>query len=342
MSDNTLITSDGQPRFGYFDQTPTRINVDDFDYRTPLGGRQLPGRKWLDYNQFQYIGLISDELLVGCALADMRYLGLAFVYTFEPATGDLQEFSLKLPLARGMSLTDRPLDGTSELSSGGNRIRMIAEVNPRVVTLDIKLKSGLEVRASFDMDADPTFEPMALCTQTAKHGWVFTQKVAGIRATGYVKGHFGEMDLSEINAYAHYDYSVGYMRRETFWNWACFSGEVAGSAVGLNVSCGVNETSYSENCIWVDGKLIKVGLTNFEYDRARPAEGQWSVKTIDGAVDLTFEPEGVHEEKLNAIVVAGDLKQVFGKFSGTITPPGGDPITIEDQYGFVEDQYAKW
>lgn len=342
MVANSLIQSNGQPRYGYFTTAPDVINIDDFNYRTALGGRQFPGRKWLDYNQFQYIGLISDELLIGCAMGDFRYLGFAFVYTYEPATRELQEFSMKLPLGAGLSLTNRPLDGTGEFDFGGNRIRMAADTSPRIISLEVELRSGLNVHASFNLDDEPPFQPMALCTQTARNGWSFTQKIAGIPAVGHAEGSFGRRDLAEIGAYAHYDYTVGYMRRETFWNWACFSGQANGHAVGLNLSCGVNETSYSENCIWLDGALIPVGLASFEYDRKHPAIEQWTVTTTDGAVDLVFEPEGIHEEKLNFILIASDFKQVFGRFSGALRTEDGRVIQIEDQYGFVEDQYAKW
>ena len=38
------------------------------------------------------------------------------------------------------------------------------------------------------------------------------------------------------------------MRRDTFWNWACFSLPPTQEhpALGLNISWGVNETGYSE------------------------------------------------------------------------------------------------
>lgn len=337
-----LIGPDGQPRYGIFQTTPTVINVGDFNYRTPTHGRQLPGRKWLDYKQFQYIGVISDNLLLGCALGDFRYIGLAFVYTYEPATGTLTEFSTKLPLGRGISLTNRPLDGTGEFNSGGNRIRITADIHPRVVTLDVHLKSGLTANVSFDLDDDPVFQPMSVCTQIARHGWVFTQKIAGVACRGTVTGPFGQIDLAEVGAYAHYDYSVGYMRRETFWNWACFAGNADGQAIGLNLSCGVNETSYSENCFWVDGVLHPVGLATFDYDRRDPSSRAWHVSTADGAIALDFVPEGIHVEKVNAFLIVSDFKQLFGRFSGTIRTHDGTTIEITDQYGFVEDQYSKW
>ncbi len=342
VAETKLIQSDGQPTFGYFDLTPQVINGEDFDYRKPMGGRQNRVRKWLDYNQFQYIGVVSDELLVGCALGDFRYLAMAFVYTYEPESKRLSEFAVKLPFGRGVSLTNRPLDGVSTVTSGANSIQMSANPETSEVRLDVNLTSGLQVDARFTLDGPTPLQPMSVCTQTAKTGWVFTQKIAGVRATGTVTGPFGTKDLAEIGACAHYDYTVGYMRRETFWNWACLSGIVDDHVIGLNLSCGVNETSYSENCIWIDGQLISVGLAHFKYDRSAPTTSKWSVKTTDGVVDLDFECEGVHEEKLNLVVLASNFKQIFGKFNGVLRPPGREPIEIRDQYGFVEDQYAKW
>ncbi len=342
MHETKLINASGQPQFGYFETTPQVINTGDFDYRSPMGGRRSRVRKWLDYNQFQYIGVISDDLLLGCALGDFRYLGIVFVYTYEPATGHLEEFEMKVPLGHGISLTNRPLDGTSTVETGGNSIAIVADSASRGVSLKVNLKSGLAADVHFTLDGPKPLQPMSVCTQTAKTGWVFTQKVAGVRAAGTVTGPFGTKDLAEINACAHYDYSVGYMRHETFWNWACFSGTVDDSVVGLNVSCGVNETSFSENCIWIDGELIPVGLTRFDYDRRSASVTQWTVRSADGAVDLEFVPEGTHAERLNLLVVASDFKQIFGKFNGVLRPPSRPAIQIRDQYGFVEDQYAKW
>ena len=90
------------------------------------------------------------------------------------------------------------------------------------------------------------------------------------------------------------------------------------------------------------GELIPVGLAHFAYDRAQPHGRPWRVTTSDGAVDLDFVPEGLHEEKINAFLVASNFKQVFGRFNGCLRTVDGREIAIVDQYGFVEDQYAKW
>lgn len=94
------------------------------------------------------------------------------------------------------------------------------------------------------------------------------------------------------------------MRRETCWNWACLSGVLDGVEIGLNLSCGVNETSFSENCLWLNRILLPVSGVHFVYRR-----------------DNLLTPW-----------------HMFGRFHGTLRPTGGEPIAISLN-GFVEEQY---
>ncbi|MCR1764923.1 Protein of uncharacterised function (DUF2804) [Klebsiella pneumoniae] len=131
------------------------------------------------------------------------------------------------------------------------------------------------------------------------------------------------------------------MRPETFWNWACLSGEADGLRVGLNLSCGVNETSFTENCYWLDGELLKVDSVRFDFDRDQPLR-PWTIRSYDGQVELRFEAHGMHQERLNLGLLASNFKQIFGCFSGVLRPRGRAEVRIERLWGFVEDQYAKW
>ena len=46
------------------------------------------------------------------------------------------------------------------------------------------------------------------------------------------------------------------MRRETNWNWASLSTmDDRGRQIGFNAAAGMNETSFTENGVWVDGRL---------------------------------------------------------------------------------------
>ena len=182
---------------------------------------------------------------------------------------------------------------------------------------------------------------MCLNTPCAANGWVYAQKVAGVRCRGTVRSSLGEFDLAAIDAFAHHDWSAGYMRPETYWNWACLSGQAGAQRVGLNLSCGVNETSFTENCFWLDGELIKVDTARFAFDRGKPML-PWQIDSHDGQVQLRFEAHGLHQERLNLGVLASNFKQIFGRFSGVLRPLGRPEVVIDNLWGFVEDQYVKW
>ena len=171
------------------------------------------------------------------------------------------------------------------------------------------------------------------------NGWVYAQKVAGVRCRGDVRSALGDHDLQALDAFAHHDWSAGYMRPETFWNWACLSGEADGLRVGLNLSCGVNETSFTENCYWLDGELLKVDSVRFDFDRDQPLR-PWTIRSYDGQVAASRPTActGAAEPRSAGEQLQADLRL----FQRCAAPRGRAEVRIERLWGFVEDQYAKW
>ncbi len=333
-----LIQANGQAHFGIFPHAVGEVNYRDYALRSPMGRTLGALSKWRRFHQFQYFGLISDQLIGGCALANLSLTGVGFVYLFHPASGRMIKRQFKLPLSIGTQFSQQPNNGVCELHCGKNLLRL--ENVDGHKRLWVELDDGTRIDARFN-ENEPAFQPMCLNTPVASNGWVYAQKVAGVRCVGTVKSALGDFDLSAINAFAHHDWSAGYMRAETFWNWACLSGQVGAQRVGLNLSCRVNETSFTENCFWLDGELIKVDTVRFDFDRQNPM-APWRVQSYDGQVDLHFEARGLHKERLNLGFLASNFKQIFGQFRGELRPTGRPSIAIDNLWGFVEDQYVKW
>ncbi|KZY65664.1 MULTISPECIES: DUF2804 domain-containing protein [unclassified Oleiphilus] len=346
----SLINSHGKPHLGRFKHAVNEININDADYRTPMNKRANKWQRHFNFKRFQYFGGISGDLIFGCALADLRYLGAAFVYIYRTSDKKMLTWQFKKPFALGLDMTNRPDNGISSFKSGKHSIKMRYQLNSqgeRRKILEIGFGSELNIQA--ETIEKPSFEEMALCTPTAVNGWVYAQKTAALPASGEVHCALGKFKLNEIACYGHHDFSAGYMRRETFWNWACFSGASYSTAdrsedkppLGLNVSWGVNETGYSENCFWVGDKLHQLPQVQFRYDRDEESSA-WRISCENGQLDLSFVPEGMHKEHLNAGFMATNFKQIFGKFKGHLITAEGKRYEIESQYGFVEDQYSKW
>jgi len=345
----SLINSHGKPHFGHFAHPVNEVNVQDCDYRTPMNSPAGKWKKHFHFKRFQYFGGISDDLIFGCALADLRYIGAVFIYVYRLSDGQMKTWQFKKPLSLGLDLTNRPDNGVSTFKSGKRKIQMHYQLNSqgeRRKILDVDFGSELKIQAKMVESSD--FQTMTLCTPTAVNGWVYAQKTAALSVLGEVECELGKFNLQESNCYGHHDFSAGYMRRETFWNWACFSG--TGSPVkekhkaqplGLNVSWGVNETGFSENCFWVGKQLHILPQVQFKFNRD-DEHSSWRVSSQNQQIDLRFKPEGMHKERLNAGIMATNFKQIFGRFNGHLITEDGQRFEIEDQYGFVEDQYSKW
>lgn len=336
---DNLIDTNGQPHFGVFSRPVRHINHEDFAYHTPMDRPATRLEKHFAFNQFQFVGVCSEELVFGCALVDIKFIGNAFLYLYDRTTRQLHEFSFMMPLAARTHLATTPDAGTSHFSRGNVDIRLTSRDNPREKYLQVRI--GNQVSADITLTEPDGYEPLALCTPTGFNGWTYTQKAAGLNVAGTLRLHKQRYDLGATHK-GSYDWSCGYMRRETAWNWACLSGQTReGRAVGVNFASGVNETGYTENAFWVDGKMTKVNQVRFIYPRPR-RQGQWRIESDDGKVNLCFEPEGSRQEKLNIYVLATNFTQLFGRFHGTLRDDNGVIHTLEGVTGFAEDHYAKW
>lgn len=338
----SLINSHGKAHFGRFEQPVNEVNIENADFRTPMNKPASKWKKYFSTKRFQYFGGIADDLIFGCALADIRYIGAVFVYVYRPSDKRMRTWQFKTPLAWGLNLSNRPDNGVSSFNWGKNHIAMRYTLNSageRRKQLEIKFGKTLQLTAeSFEPS---TYESMALCTPCGFNGWIYAQKTAGNSVKGELSCELGSWDLEQSQCYGHHDFSAGFMRRETFWNWACFSGFNGKDRIGLNVSWGVNETGYSENCFWLNDRLIPLPQVQFRFDRDND-HSSWRVSSEDGRIDLAFVPEGMHRERMNALILATNFRQIFGRFKGHLIDENGQRHEVENMYGFVEDQYSKW
>ncbi len=335
-----LVNDRGQVALGVFPDTVSLVNGRDADYRTPMGSRAGAMARHFHYKQFQYFGIISDDLLAGCALAHTAWLGMAFFYVFEPKTGTLKEYTWRSPLGRDLQMSTSPREGRSRFQQKGVDIELGYQDNNGALTKTLAITlDGLQLQATMEEGSD--YQPMSLCTRTGVNGWVYANKVAGKTVTGTLTRAGNTQTLEALGACGHHDFSAGYMRRETFWNWACLSTEADGKRIGLNLSCGVNETTFSENCLWVDDVMIPTDGVMFDYQRDDLMQ-PWRIRSLCGRVDLTFTPSGNHRERLNLGLFASNFNQLFGRFDGELRLDDGSTIAISNRFGFVEEQYAKW
>ncbi|MAA64716.1 MAG: hypothetical protein CL581_08075 [Alteromonadaceae bacterium] len=330
-----LIDEKGQPRFGVMDQPVEQVNFMDFDLRSVMDKpRSKLARHWR-FNQFQFISAAGPDWLLGLAVVDLKIVSSAFIYVFDFRTGAMREASWLRPLAAGTGIEPLPETGGCHFRNGATAISITGQGDSRQV--DVAAKDGLSLSLRLTEDRDP----LRVCSPAGYNGWVYTRKSAGLAVGGHLR--WDDLDLSiDAAMRGSIDWSCGFMRRETAWNWACLAGVTAdGCSLGLNLASGVNETGVTENALWLDGVCIKLDMARFEFDRYNPS-ADWRVTTSDGRVALRFKPEGVRQERRNAWVLASNFRQFAGTFSGTVTGGDGQVVRVDGLRGLMEDHFARW
>jgi hypothetical protein len=131
------------------------------------------------------------------------------------------------------------------------------------------------------------------------------------------------------------------LKRQTFWNWASGGGtDINGRKIGFNFSQGVNETGFTENAFWIDGKMAKVDTVDFKYDDLNMLS-EWKIASSDGKVNISFKPEGERAKNLNIGIIKSYYHQPFGTFTGEFND-GKEKYILKEVYGFTEEHEAVW
>ncbi|MCB1004805.1 MAG: DUF2804 domain-containing protein, partial [Acidimicrobiales bacterium] len=116
-----------------------------------------------------------------------------------------------------------------------------------------------------------------------------------------------------------------------------------GSVVGIQIGGRWTEgTGATENGVIVDGRLAKIGeeLT-WTYAWERPLD-PWRVRHPDGSLDLVLAPVHDRHSAVQAVVLATEVHQVFGTWTGHVTAEDGTVHHVEAIPGFAEESRSRW
>ena len=334
-----IISPNGHPHYGILDTPASEINVHDFLYLNCMGKKRTFLSKKLNFKTFQYMGILTDDFIIGVALIDIQYIGKAFIYFYDKKSKELKEYSYTSPFGLSTNISLYPNSGTSKFSFLGNKFEMIGHGDESLNrSLKVTLRSGDSIDVTFNRNQ--MMNPLCVSTKAGYTGWAYTQKLGGYSVKGNFKLNNKIFNLNSNHSFGITDLSYGHMRRETSWSWANSSGKIGNDFFSFNFSCGVNETSFTENGFWVNENFYKVNSVNFSYNKQNLYE-PWTIKSFDGKVNLKFFPEGEKKEKQNFYVLASNFTQMLGQFHGELHLDDRI-LQIKDIYGWGEDHYSKW
>lgn len=333
---DTWIDPHGQPQVGLFQDSIPRFNLEALDLRNEMDSKASRWRRHFGYKQFQFVAVQSPDFVLALAIADVRYVNSGFAYLYRKGMPTL-ELSLLHPLAWRCQMSQSPRQGTARLGTPSHGWHLTpSDEGWRVQLNHPRLQVELLLHRA-DQAA------LALCSPTAYSGFTYTEKNNALAVSGQLLLDGQALDLAQ--ARGGYDFSAGYMRRQTSWRWASINTELASNSgqrvpFGLNLAAGVNETGLCENAWWLDGQRQHLSPAQFEFDRR--VDGAWRIRTLCDEVDLHFTPDFCRQERLNLGLLASNFRQYVGYFSGQLKKPDGSVILLDQVQGFTEDHYAKW
>jgi hypothetical protein len=336
-NDSNLIGIDGRPCFGIYSGPLTSLNLEDFRSYGAKDGASSARSRILKYRikRWEYLGICNSDIIFGMAVVRLGYMCNLFAYLFNRRGARISEYNILTPGGGAASFAGSSGRGSVTFKSGKTAVRMTSD--PESITVEGAIKGELSVSLAFRTYA----EPLVCLTRVGLKGFNYTHKAAGIPVKGTIR-HNGEMwDIKPETSFGVRDFTLGYLARQTFWNWASGGGlDQAGNRIGFNLVQGVNETGFTENAFWINGRVVKTDVVDFRYDDLDLLK-PWRIESNDGKVRLRFLPEGKRSADVHACLIVSKFHQPFGRFEGILRD--GDQVReLQNVSGFTEEHYAKW
>ena len=335
IAPENLIDCHGDPVFGQFDGMVSNLNIGDFAYFNVMDKPIGKLKKYFHFKQFQFVSIVTPHYVIGVAIADIRYVGSSFCYLYDIHKNKLIETNWLRPGSVGYSMGRSPKNSVTQIGNNSNKVQF--EIIDGKWHLQIKTKN---INANLRLETLALSLPMTMCSPTGYNGWTYTQKHNGLKPIGQLTVN---QELQPLNhALASYDFSAGYMRRETSWRWASLNAQIEQGTIGLNIAAGVNETGNSENVFWINGERHLLNPTQFNFNRHNGNNEGWHIVSDNGQVDLHFTPRNLRSEKLNLLFLKSNFRQFVGDYNGFIIDNSGKKYKLSNVLGLAEDHYAKW
>lgn len=329
----------GAPRLGAYAGSLGRIDVGRLAAPPGVGplARAARGKRWV------YALVVTPEVQLGVAVLEAAYVGAAFAWVVDRATGAVlyDRSATGLP-GLNARVNDRPGPG-ARASFAGPGVDVLLERRADRYHLDLELGGGaVVVDALLDARAAP--EPFVLVARVDGGGFRATQKALCLPVEGRLEVRGRRFDLG--GGLGGLDHTAGLLARETAWRWAFGLGRADGVPLGFNLAegFGLAPDDPGENALARAGEAPwRLPPVGFEYDRLAPDRAPWRISSAGGAVELEFTPGAVHREEKRLPLVATRFAQVAGTFSGVLPGgPGGAPVRVDALPGVVEDHWARW
>lgn len=336
--------------------------------RVPLHTCNLRGRR-LRTKRWDYWAVLTGDLAIAVTYADIGYLGMASVWWADLTTGVAGGREVTVPGARGLALPDVPGSVPLRLRSRHLDLDLVTERGGTTISgrwderdgapgrLDVHVAAAAAGVAgaaaapagSDDQPGSPAPSPsesLNVVIPWSERHFQYTSKHQALPARGELTVAARTHPIGQEGpAWAVLDVGRGRWPYSTRWNWGAGAGFADDGRTIVGVQLGgrwTRGTGFTENGVIVDGRLTKIGAELlWDYDWDDPLL-PWRVHHPDGSLDLTLEPRHDRHAKVQALLVATEVHQVFGSWTGHATTAEGREVHVRGIPGFAEESRSRW
>jgi hypothetical protein len=321
--------------------------------RVPLHNANLRGR-WGRNKRWDYWCVLAGDLVVSATYADVDYLGIADVWWADLPSGRSGGRSATLPGAFGLALPDRPGSAPLRYRSKALRLELVDDPEGTTLSASWRERDGRDAALEVRVDLPRGHESLNVVIPWSEERFQYTAKHQARPARGSLRlgdetrrfGRGGSGGDGGVEpAWGVLDVGRGRWPYRTHWNWAGGAGLARDGRTTLGLQLGAKwtvGTGFTENGILVDGRLTKIGEElHWDYRWDAPLE-PWRVRHPSGSLDLTLTPRYDKHSRTDALVLATEVHQVFGSWSGFVSADDGTRHELADLPGFAEESRSRW
>ncbi|CBZ03280.1 hypothetical protein H04402_01468 [Clostridium botulinum H04402 065] len=312
--------------------------------RNPIFYCNLKGNKFRK-KKWNYWYMVNEDCLFSATVADLDYIGMAFVYFYDFNTREFAEKTVITPFGKGCSISEKVFENV-EFSN--DKLQVLFEWNKYLKSMSILVHckdfKGRNLTAKFSVFYPKGHETLNVLIPWNKNKFQFTSKQNCLPTEGRIMINNKTYTFDKSNSFAGLDFGRGIWPFKIMWNWATASGNQQGRIIGFNLGAKWTDgTGITENALLIDGKILKLNeCILYDYDKNNLMK-PWSIKTeISNKVNLIFKPIYDRMARTDVVLLKSTVHQIIGEFYGEIKDEQGNIINIKDLKGCAEEHYAKW
>lgn len=326
--------TNGVSVFGCFDGPIANVNIDETS--RPLG-MPLP-RFFLNsrIKEWEAYEVSFDEGFICGAIYDFGEAVFNVLIFYDKKTGgvsanQIYSYPRKCVANTLFRSTNHLVTGDFEAT-----IENHFEDGTVLIKADYAPRSSKKISMSTDLRFTRCADPGVTIMPLGENRPLYTLK-GFFRAEGSIKIGGRTFTMNERSTGIIDDHK-GYYPRNAHYDWVTAMGVKDGSPLGINLckNQALDPVRYSENILWLDGKLHLLPPVEFVH----LVGDKWHVfDPAHGAVDLTFDISGHYRTNMGVSFIGAKYDAPFGQIKGFALDNSGNKINLDGLLAMGEDIY---